>query len=123
MAIHNWDYAPEALEVQVSELLLATADRSDELVDENVRLVLQELRQHLNMEVIFVSEIRNGQRMFQHVDTAPGKELIATGGGGPWKSRFASACSTAFCPVWSRMRPATRPLPSCLQLLFAWAPI
>jgi hypothetical protein len=50
-------------------LLLATADRSDELVDENVRLVLQELRQHLNMEVIFVSEIRNGQRMFQHVDT------------------------------------------------------
>ena len=47
MAIHNWDYAPEALEVQVSELLLATADRSDELVDENVRLVLQELRQGL----------------------------------------------------------------------------
>jgi electron transfer flavoprotein alpha subunit len=73
MAIHNWDYAPEALEVQVSELLLATADRSDELVDENVRLVLQELRQHLNMEVIFVSEIRNGQRMFQHVDTAPAR--------------------------------------------------
>ena len=50
MAIHNWDYAPEALEVQVSELLLATADRSDELVDENVRLVLQELRQHLKLQ-------------------------------------------------------------------------
>lgn len=88
MAIHNWDYAPEALEVQVSELLLATADQSDELVDENVRLVLYELRQHLGMEVIFVSEIRNGQRMFQHVDTAPGKEWIATGEGGPLEESF-----------------------------------
>ena len=88
MAIHNWDYAPEALEVQVSELLLATADQSDELIDENVRQVLHDLRQHLSMEVIFVSEIRNGQRMFKHVDTAPGKELIATGGGGPLEESF-----------------------------------
>ena len=88
MAIHNWDYAPEALEVQVSELLLATADQSDELIDENVRQVLHDLRQHLSMEVIFVSEIRNGQRMFKHVDTAAGKELIATGGGGPLEESF-----------------------------------
>lgn len=88
MAIHNWDYAPEALEVQVSELLLATADQSDELIDENVRQVLHDLRQHLAMDVIFVSEIRNGQRIFQHVDAAAGKELIATGGGGPLEESF-----------------------------------
>ncbi|WP_019042188.1 GAF domain-containing protein [Comamonas testosteroni] len=98
MAIHNWDYAPEALEVPVSELLLATADHSDELVDENVRLVLQELRQHLHMEVIFVSEIRNGQRMFQHVDTAPGKELIATGGGGPLEESFCQCVLDGVLP-------------------------
>ena len=98
MAIHNWDYAPEALEVRVSELLLATADRSDELVDESVRLVLQELRQHLNMEVIFVSEIRNGQRMFQHVDTAPGKELIATGGGSPLEESFCQCVLDGILP-------------------------
>ena len=98
MAIHNWDYAPEALEVQVSELLLATADRSDELVDESVRLVLQELRQHLNMEVIFISEIRNSQRMFQHVDTAPGKELIATGGGGPLEESFCQCVLDGVLP-------------------------
>ena len=81
MAIHTWDYEPQALEVNVSELLLATADQSDDLIDENVRQVLHDLREHLGMEVIFVSEIRDGQRMFKHVDTAPGKELIATGGG------------------------------------------
>ena len=88
MAIHTWDYAPEALEVNVSELLLATADKSDDLVDENVRQVLHDLREHLGMEVIFVSEIRNGNRMFQHVDTAPGKELIATGGGSSLEESF-----------------------------------
>lgn len=88
MAIHNWDYAPEALEVEVSELLLATADQSDELIDESVRQVLHDLRQNLSMDVIFVSEIRNGQRMFKHVDTAAGKELIATGGGGPLEESF-----------------------------------
>ena len=82
MAIHNWDYAPEALEVEVSELLLATAEQSDELIDENMRQVLHDLRENLAMEVIFVSEIRNGQRMFKYVDAAAGKELIATGGSG-----------------------------------------
>lgn len=52
MAIHNWEYAPEALEVEVSELLLATAEQSDELIDENVRQVLHDLRENLAMEVI-----------------------------------------------------------------------
>lgn len=88
MAIHTWDYAPEDLEVNVSELLLATADKSDDLVDENVRQVLHDLREHLGMEVIFVSEIRDGNRMFKHVDTAPGKELIATGGGSSLEESF-----------------------------------
>jgi GAF domain-containing protein len=50
--------------------------------------VLHDLREHLGMEVIFVSEIRDGNRMFQHVDTAPGKELIATGGGSSLEESF-----------------------------------
>ena len=98
MTIHNWDYEPEDLEVQVSELLLATADHSDELIDESVRKVLHELRQHLRMEVIFVSEIRNGQRMFKHVDTAPGKELITTGGGGPLEESFCQCVLDGMLP-------------------------
>ena len=98
MAIHTWDYAPEALEVNVSELLLATADKSDDLVDENVRQVLHDLREHLGMEVIFVSEIRNGNRMFQHVDTAPGKELIATGGGSSLEESFCQCVLAGTLP-------------------------
>ena len=53
--MHMWDDPREALEVSVSELLLATADYSDAMIDDNVRSVLRDLREHLGMEVIFLS--------------------------------------------------------------------
>ena len=88
MSLNLWDYAPEDLEVTVSELLIATAASSDALIDDAVREVLHELRQHLGMDVIFLSEIRGGQRLFKHVDARPGAEVIATGGGAPGEQSF-----------------------------------
>ena len=88
MRLNLWDYAPEDLEVTVSELLIATAASSDALIDDAVREVLHELRQHLGMDVIFLSEIRGGQRLFKHVDARPGAEVIATGGGAPVEQSF-----------------------------------
>ena len=78
ITLNLWDYAPEDVEVTVSELLIATAASSDALIDDAVREVLHELRQHLGMDVIFLSEIRGGQRLFKHVDARPGAEVIAT---------------------------------------------
>ena len=83
-----WDYAPEDLEVQVSELLVASAEDSDALIDESVSQVLQQLREHLHMDVIFVSEITEGRRIFRHVDERPGRALIATGGSSPLEQSF-----------------------------------
>ena len=88
MAIHLWDYAPDALEVAMSELLVATADDADTLIDQNVKEVLHGLREHLNMDVIFVSEIRDGQRMFKYVNNKPDRALIETGSG----SSLESSC-------------------------------
>ena len=88
MAIHLWDYAPDALEVAMSEMLLATAEGADALIDQNVKDVLQGLRQHLNMDVIFVSEIRDGQRMFKYVNNKPDRALIETGSGSSLESSF-----------------------------------
>ncbi len=88
MAIHLWDYAPDALEVAMSEMLVATAEGSDELIDQNVKDVLQGLRQNLNMDVIFVSEIRDGKRMFKYVNHKPDRALIATGGGSSLEESF-----------------------------------
>lgn len=72
----------------MSELLVATAEDSDVLIDQNVRDVLRGLRQHLNMDVIFVSEIREGKRMFKYVDHKPDRALIETGGGSSLESSF-----------------------------------
>ncbi|GAB2713604.1 MULTISPECIES: GAF domain-containing protein [Comamonas] len=88
MAIHLWDYAPDALEVSMSELLVATAEGADDLIDQNVKEVLHGLREHLKMDVIFVSEIRNGQRTFKHVDHSADKALIETGGGSSLEQSF-----------------------------------
>ena len=86
--MHIWDYSPDALEVSVSHLLVATADYSDDLINAQVRDVLHDLREHLGMDVIFLSEIRDGQRLFAHVDSKPGCDLIATGGGSPLGESF-----------------------------------
>ena len=88
MRLNLWDYAPEDLEVTVSELLIATAASSDALIADAVREVLHELRQHLGMDVIFRPEIRGGQRLFKHVDARPGAEVIAKGGGAPVEQSF-----------------------------------
>jgi GAF domain-containing protein len=54
--------------VIVSELLVATADYSDPLIDATVQQVLSTLRDRLKFDVVFVSEFVDGQRVFRMVD-------------------------------------------------------
>ena len=121
MSLNLWDYAPEDLEVTVSEPLIATAASSDALIDDAVREVLHELRQHLGMDVIFLSEIRGGQRLFKHVDARPGAEVIATGAARRSNNRFASLCWAAACRAWCTTPPRTRQRRSCRPRHFALA--
>jgi len=60
------------LSVTISELLVATADSSDPLLDDSVTELLHAMRLRMAMDVVFVSEFVGGQRMFRHVDAAPG---------------------------------------------------
>jgi GAF domain-containing protein len=76
-------FGPESLEVQVSELLIATADGSDAELDQSIGDVLRLLRERLSMDVVFVSEFIDGQRIFRQVEQAPGVNLIAAGEGAP----------------------------------------
>lgn len=66
---HDDGFNPAALSVQVSEMLVATADGSDDLIDKAVTEMLQLLRQRLAMDVVFVSEFVDGQRVFRYVDS------------------------------------------------------
>ena len=59
---------PNALEVQISELLVATADTYDPALDRRITEVLLLLRKQLRMDVVFVSEFADGDRVFRFVD-------------------------------------------------------
>ena len=76
-------FSADDLTVTISELLVATADSSDPLLDESVPQLLQAMRERMKMDVVFVSEFIDGQRMFRYVDAAPGAPAIEAGGSSP----------------------------------------
>lgn len=57
-----------ALDVKISELLVATADSYDPELDRSITDVLMLLRRQLRMDVVFVSEFIGGERVFRFVD-------------------------------------------------------
>jgi hypothetical protein len=59
-----------ALDVRISELLVATADGYDPALDHSISEVLRQLRRQLRMDVVFVSEFLDGERAFRFVDGA-----------------------------------------------------
>ena len=56
-----------SLDVKISELLVATADHFDPELDRQITDVLKMLRKQLKMDVVFVSEFVEGERVFRFV--------------------------------------------------------
>lgn len=69
----------DELDVQVSELLVATAERDDELLDQSIGELLRLLRDRMRMDVVFVAEFTEGRRVFRHVEHTPGANVISPG--------------------------------------------
>ena len=76
-------FDPEDLNIKVSELLVATADASDELLDSAVSEVLVLLRERLKMDVVFVSEFVDGERVFRYVDAEQDPAMMSPGDSDP----------------------------------------
>ncbi|MEJ8854114.1 GAF domain-containing protein [Variovorax robiniae] len=76
------------LEVRISELLVATPEGGDDLISDVVPDVLRLLREHLKMDVVFVSEFVDNRRVFRRVETAPGKRPIEVGQSDPLEESF-----------------------------------
>lgn len=81
---------------------------------------LAAVRTHLGMDVAFISEFVDGQRMFRHVDAGDGGAPIAAGEGGPLEAsycqrvvdgRLPEIMSDAFDYPEATALPATRSLP------------
>ncbi|HZY18368.1 MAG TPA: GAF domain-containing protein [Ramlibacter sp.] len=62
------DDNPDAIDVQIADLLVATSDEADPILDPNVQQVLALLRERMQMDVVFVSQFTHGQRVFRRVD-------------------------------------------------------
>ena len=77
------DFSPDDVTVKISELLVATADESDALIDNSVQEVLHLMRESMKMDVAFVGEFTEGKRVFRYVDTAPDHAVVAAGDADP----------------------------------------
>ena len=78
----------EDITVIVSELLVATAESSDPLLDGSIQEVLSTLRDRLKMDVVFVSEIIDGKRVFRFVDTRGHAPVLRPGDSNPLEETF-----------------------------------
>ncbi len=106
-------FGPEDIEVQVSELLVATADSTDVELDRSIGEVLKLLRERMGMDVVFVSEFVEGQRVFRHVSQAPGVNAIAKGQGEPLEQSWCQRVVDGRLPQFmadARQDPAAAPL-------------
>ena len=80
---HLEPFRDDELSVIISELLVATADSSDPLLDDSVTDLLHAMRKRMEMDVVFVSEFIDGRRMFRYVEAAPHAPGIRAGDSNP----------------------------------------
>lgn len=67
----------------------ATADGTSDERLATLSALLRKVREQLRMDVVFVSEFTDGERVFRFVDTAPGEpDLIRPGGSDPLEESF-----------------------------------
>ena len=76
-------FDPDDISIKVSEMLVATADASDAMIDSAVTEVLRLLRERLKMDVVFVSELIDGERVFRYVDAPQDGDVLAVGDSAP----------------------------------------
>ncbi|QHE75091.1 GAF domain-containing protein [Hydrogenophaga sp. PBL-H3] len=77
--LHELDYEPSDLHVTISELMVASADQSDDMLDRTITEVLRTLRDRLKMDVVFCSEFVDGRRVFRQVATTDVRPTISVG--------------------------------------------
>lgn len=68
--------------------VVATAESSDAAVDGSVHDALRSMRDRLGMDVVFVSEIVEGKRMFRFVDRKADAPPVEAGAADPLEATF-----------------------------------
>lgn len=79
---------PAKLAARLSSLAEAHITVSEGTLDELTQGLLSAIRQHLNMEVAFVSELVGDRRVFRYVDAAGGAQWIKPGNSDPREESY-----------------------------------
>ena len=107
-AMFDQGFDANDISVNFAEMLVATADESDDLIDKAVRDVLRLLRDRLNMDVVFVAEFVEGQRVFRQVSARHDPPLLTEGHGNPleetWCQRVADGRLPEYIPQVSALK-------------------
>ena len=111
------DYDPDDIDVQIADLLVATADTADDAVDARVQEVLKLLREKLDMDVVFVSRFEHGRRTILRVEHRPGWTVITPGQSDPleesWCQRVVDGRLPGFVQdALPHIRAGTLPAPT-----------
>jgi len=77
------DIRSDPVSVEITELLVATAEGADPEIDEVIPKVLRKLREATHLDVVFVGQFKDGQRVFQYVDMEGDPPMITPGMGEP----------------------------------------
>lgn len=77
-----------SLEEALGRAATLPADAPVERIDRAVHEVVRLMREHLGMDVAFVSHLRGGRRYLVTVDTRAGAEVIAAGDSAPADESF-----------------------------------
>lgn len=88
-------------------------------ISEAIQRALEAARTHLGLDVAFVSQIRDGRRVFLYVDTDPGLPLIEVGGSDPVEQTYCYNVLNGQIPQFlrdPRLHPVASQLPVTHEL-------
>lgn len=104
------------LMAKVTAMMVATVDGSDENIDGVIGDVLRLLRDRMRMDVVFVSEFVDGQRVMRHLDKSSGAISLANGDSAPleesWCQRVVDGRLPQFIADASKEPAAAELLPA-----------
>lgn len=72
----------------LSNFVVDSFETSSKSVSQSLPEVLHAIREHLGMDVAFVSEFSNGHRVFRFVDCAPERQPVIVGGSDPLEASY-----------------------------------
>jgi EAL domain-containing protein (putative c-di-GMP-specific phosphodiesterase class I) len=93
--------------------LLASLSKSSSPIDDAVHRVLQAVRSHLGMDVAFISEFQDGQRVFRYIDAAGREAPIQVGDAHPLDEGYCQPVVDGRLP---ELIPDTAAVPAAMAL-------